>query len=147
MTAAQQGDTVVVRFRVHTIDGRLVAGTHDKGQETLVLGEARIFPAVEAGIVGMEPEEQRTIVVPAAQAFGPHREEMVVKVPRENFPADAKIEAGMQVQAEGQDGTKLTLHVLEVGEDAVTMDANHPLAGEDLYFSVTLVEVTQSAAS
>jgi FKBP-type peptidyl-prolyl cis-trans isomerase SlyD len=70
---------------------------------------------------------------------------MVVQIPRENLPADANPQPGMELSARQQDGSTVNLLITEVGDDAVTADGNHPLAGEDLHFGLTLIEIKAAA--
>lgn len=145
MSAAKTGDTVVIDYSVRTGDGRVVGGTAQAGPQTLTLGKAEIFPEVEAAIAGMEVGGETSVTIPADKAFGPRRQEMIVQIPREQLPAEQPPQPGMQLSARAQDGSTVNLVIVEVGETAVTADGNHPLAGQDLHFGVTLVEIKQAA--
>lgn len=141
MSAAKKGDAVVIDYTVKTADGRVVGGTDKEGPQTIQLGSGKIFPEIEDGLVGMAAGDKKQVTVPSDNAFGPRREEMVMDIPRTQLPADMKPEPGMQLSANAQDGGQLTLTITDVKEEAVTADANHPLAGEDLHFDLKLVEV------
>ncbi|MFQ5563927.1 MAG: peptidylprolyl isomerase, partial [Parvularculaceae bacterium] len=145
MTAAKKGDEVVVAYTVRTDDGRVVGGTERDGPQTLKLGEGKIFPQIEDGLAGMAAGEEKAVTVPADDAFGPRRENLVLQIPRDQLPDDDAPQPGMQLSANAQDGQTLTLTITDVGEDAVTADGNHPLAGEDLHFALTLVEIKDAA--
>ncbi len=141
MATANTGDQVVVTFRVFTLDGRLIGGTQGDKKETLTLGQGQVFKAVEDGIVGMVAGEQKVIAVPAEQAFGPRREELVLPVPRESIPAGVEPQLGVQLPITLEGDVQLTFTVTKITDTTLVLDANHPLAGQELYFSVTLVEV------
>ncbi|WP_425409954.1 FKBP-type peptidyl-prolyl cis-trans isomerase [Hyphococcus sp.] len=145
MTNAKQGDTVVIDYTVRTGDGRVVGGTEQAGPQTLTLGKAEIFPAIEAALEGMEVGAEKAVTIESANAFGPRREEMVVQLPRDQLPQDQPPQPGMTLSAKQQDGTTVNLVITEVGEKNITADGNHPLAGEDLHFGLTLVEIKEAA--
>lgn len=145
MTAAKKGDEVVVAYTVRTGDGRVVGGTERDGPQTLKLGEGKIFQQIEDGLTGMTAGEEKAVTVPADAAFGPRRDELVVRIPRDKLPQDSTPQPGMQLSANAQNGETVTLVITEVSEDAVTADGNHPLAGEDLHFALTLVEIKEAA--
>lgn len=145
MQTAKNGDTVIIDFVVRTNDGRVVGSTEQEGPQALKIGGAEIFPQIEAALDGMEVGAEQTVTIAAADAFGPRREEMIVQIPRANLPPEADPQPGMELSAHQQDGSTVNLVITEVGEDAVTADGNHPLAGEDLHFGLTLVEIKPAA--
>ncbi len=145
MMTAKKGDQIIIDFVVRTSDGRVVGGTEREGSQTLTLGAGEIFPQVDEGLTGMGAGEEKAVTVPSEAAFGPRRDELVVRIPREQLPADPPPKPGMQLSANGQDGKTIVLTITEVSEEAVTADGNHPLAGKDLHFAVTLVEIKKAA--
>lgn len=145
MTTAKKGDVVVINYTVRTGDGRVVGGTEQAGPQTLTLGKAEIFPAIEEALDGMEVGAEKSVTVASADAFGPRRDEMVVQLPREQLPKDQEPQPGMTLSARQQDGTTVNLVITEVSDTVVTADGNHPLAGEDLHFGLTLVEIKEAA--
>lgn len=145
MTIAKNGDTVAIDFEVSTKDGRVVGGTKDQGPQVVKIGEAQIFPQIEEALTGMEVGAQTDVVVPAENAFGERRDDMIVDIPRSSLPPEPKPEPGMSLSARQPDGNEMNLVITEVGEETVKADGNHPLAGEDLTFGVTLVEVKEAA--
>ncbi len=141
MAKAGRGDEVVVKFRVFTLDGRLIGGTQGDAREVLTLGAGKVFKAVEDGMVGMAEGEQKVIPVSAEQAFGPRRKELVLPIPKDTLPKEAQPSIGMVLPITVEDDVQLSYRVVDITDALVVLDANHPLAGEDLYFSVTLVEI------
>lgn len=145
MTVAKKGDQVVVNYVVRTGDGRVVGDTKQEGPQTLTLGEDAIFPEVDACLAGMSAGEEKTVTVPSKRAFGPRRDELVVQISRAHLPEGQPPQPGMQLSARGEDGNVVNLTITEVGEEAIVADGNHPLAGEDLHFALTLVEIKDAA--
>lgn len=145
MQTAKNGDTVLINYVVRTNDDSVVGGTEQEGPQAVQIGGAQIFPAIEAALDGMKVGDEQTVTVAAADAFGPRREEMVVSIPRERLPADPAPQPGMSLAAQQQDGSTVNLVITEVGDEAITADGNHPLAGEDLHFGLTLVEIKEAA--
>ena len=145
MTAAKTGDIVTIDYVVRTGDGRVVGGTEREGPQTLTLCKSEIFPEVENALEGMEVGGEASVTVESANAFGPRRKEMVIQIPREQLPKDQQPQPGMTLSAKAQDGSTINLVITEVGEETIVADGNHPLAGEDLHFGVTLVEIKDAA--
>lgn len=145
MTQAQTGDTV----RIHYI-GTLTDGTQfdtSIGGDPLQfqLGSGQIIPGLERGIDGMGLGEKQRVVVPAAEAYGEHDPQKVQQVPRSVIPAEVPLERGLQLQAQTPQGIPVVVVVTEVSSEAVTLDGNHPLAGQDLVFDVELVDIVKAA--
>ncbi|MGB3712134.1 MAG: FKBP-type peptidyl-prolyl cis-trans isomerase [Erythrobacter sp.] len=145
MTQAQQGDTVLIDYKIHKSDGTLVGDTSEAGPQPITIGEGAIFPKIEEKLTEMKVGDQQKVEIASDNAFGPRRDDMVIDIPRQNLPAEPAPEPGMALQAQQQDGSSVTLYVLDVNEEAVKADANHPLAGEDLTFDVTLREIRAAA--
>jgi len=89
----------------------------------------------------MSPGDAKTEVIPAEQAYGEHREEMVVIVDRAQMPPEMQPEVGQQLEIRQPDGGTIPVVVTDISEADITLDANHPLAGEDLIFDIQLVEI------
>lgn len=145
MPTAKTGDTVAIDFVVKTDNGTVVGNTQESGPQVVTIGNREIFPQIEAALDGMEVGDVETVKIESENAFGPRREELVIDVPRENLPPEPAPQPGMQLSAQGQDGQPIQLVITEVRDDSVKADGNHPLAGEDLTFGVTLVEIKQAA--
>lgn len=145
MQNAKQGDTVVIDYSVRTEDGRVVGDTKETGPQAIKLGVGAIFPQVEEKLADMKVGDKATIAIECENAFGARREEMVIDIPRQNLPAEADPQPGMALQAQQPDGSAVTLYVVAVEEQSVKADGNHPLAGEDISFDVTLREIKDAA--
>jgi len=138
---AESGDTVRVHY-----NGRLEDGTEfdsSVGREPLqfTLGEGSMIPGFEKAVIGMSLGQSKTVEIPADEAYGPYREELVLVVDRGELPPDLEPEVGQQLQMQQADGRVISVTVIEVSESSVTLDANHHLAGKDLIFEIQLVEI------
>ena len=113
----------------------------DEGDEPIkyVHGYSTLVPGLEAGLIGLSQGDEKEIVVPANLGFGEHDDELVMEIERSEFPA--QIAAGDEFIAESEDGEEVTMRVVEVRDDAVIVDANHPFAGETLHYQVKVEEV------
>lgn len=145
MATAANGDTVTIDFTVQTADGQLVGGTDQNGPQTVTMGQGEILPQIETALEGMEVGGTKTVTVEADNAFGPRREELVIEIPRASLPAEPAPQPGMALAAKQQDGSEINLTITAVGDESVTADGNHPLAGQDLTFGLTLVELKKAA--
>ena len=105
------------------------------------VGGGQVIPGFENGVVGMAVGDTKTIRIPCADAYGEHHADGVMRVPRGEFPPDMPLEVGASVQGQQQSGQVVTFAIIAVDDEAVTLDANHPLAGKDLTFDLTLVSI------
>ena len=128
-----------------TIDGEVI--DQSEGGEPLgfVFGAGQIVPGLENALKGKQTDDAITVEVPAAEGYGDVREELVQGLPRENFPDDAELEPGMVFQAATPNGP-IAFKVVELKDDAIVVDLNHPLAGKDLHFAVKVIEVREATA-
>ena len=116
-------------------------GCGESGPMELTLGKGEFFPQVEEALVGMSVGEKKTVVVLAKDAFGEYDTERVFSAPRSELPEGMKPEVGDEFSLSNDDDEEMNVTVVEVSEDSVTFDSNHPLAGEDLTFDIELVEI------
>lgn len=147
MITAKLGDRVTVHY-IGTLDnGRIFDSADSDNPLSITLGQGEVFTALEQAIVGMKVGSAANIEIPAEQAFGPHRKENMLQVPRSSFPAERELRIGEKISLAFSDGEERVMRVIAEENDAVTLDANHPLAGLDLTFALQLVEVHQAAAN
>lgn len=141
MSQANNGDTVKIHYNGKLKDGTVFDSSDGRDPLEFKIGENKIIPAVEASVVGLTEGDTTTVEVAADDAYGPRREEAVQTVERSMIPEDVDISVGNQLQATGPNGDTLVLTVVESDDSSVTLDGNHPLAGEDLVFEIELVEI------
>ena len=141
MSAAKQGDTVRVHYNGTLKNGTQFDSSREAEPLEFKIGEGRIIPGFESAVVGMAPGDSKKVEIPSNEAYGPRREELTQEVDRSRLPSDLEVQQGMQLQASGPNEQPLVVTVAEVKPESVVLDANHPLAGEDLTFDIELVEV------
>jgi peptidylprolyl isomerase len=145
MRQAKHGDTVRVHYRGKLRDGSVFDASFDREPLQFTIGGGEIMPGFEEAVVGMNPGDFKTTEVSAEKAFGPYREDMLVVVDKSEFPENVEPKVGQSVPISRPDGPPIDLAVTEVTESAVTLDANHPLAGEDLKFEIELIDIVYGA--
>jgi peptidylprolyl isomerase len=141
MAQAKKGDTVKVHYTGKLDDGSVFDTSADREPLQFTIGEGQIIPDFEQAVVGMNPGDSKTVQIPSDRAYGPHREEMVMEVDRNEFPADLEPKVDQRLQVSQQDGQTFAVTVTAVSETKVTLDGNHPLAGKDLTFDIQLSEI------
>ncbi|MEE9614548.1 MAG: peptidylprolyl isomerase [Thermodesulfobacteriota bacterium] len=141
MSPAKIGDTVMIHYTGTLEDGTVFDSSEGRVPLQFTLGEGMVIPGFETAVTGMSPTETKTEKIPAAEAYGPYVEDLVVVVGKEHLPDDLKPEVGRQLELHQEEGKTTVVTITEVNETNVTLDANHPLAGKDLTFRIELVEI------
>lgn len=141
MIQAKPGDTVKIHYTGKLEDGTVFDSSVNREPLEFTLNGGQVIPGFEQAVVGMMPGESKTQKIPMEEAYGPYRSEMVIEVSRQQLPADLQPEVGQQLQVQQPNGQAVPVFVTEVTDATVTLDANHPLAGEDLTFDIQLVEI------
>ncbi len=144
---AQKGDAVTVHYIGRLTDGTLFdTSLHDEPIE-FVLGEGLLLPSFEEAIEGMDVGDLRQVVIPCDKAYGEHRKELIQTVDRKLVPKGLELEPGMQVGSTSPEGEEMVITVVSLSSRKITIDANHPLAGEDLDFEIELLALEKPAKS
>jgi peptidylprolyl isomerase len=146
MTQAKLGDTVRIHYTGKLDDGIVFQTSRGREPLEFKIGNSGLIPSFEQTIIGMKPGESRTVKITPEEAYGPHREEMVVAVEREKFPENIKPYVGLELEVCQSDGRVFSARVIDVSEQSVTLDANHPLAGKNLVFDIELLEIMPAPA-
>lgn len=141
MSEAKQGDTVKVHYRGALEDGTVFDTSEERDPLEFTIGEGQVISGFEDAVVGMEPGESKVVTLEPDDAYGPRRSELLVEVGRDRLPSEMEVEVGSQVQVRQQDGSPRVATIARVGEESVTLDVNHPLAGKDLTFDIELIEI------
>lgn len=141
MAQAKSGDTVRIHYTGKLTDGTQFDSSEGRDPLEFALGAGSIIPGLEQAIIGMAEGDKDTVTIVADDAYGPRHAEAVQTVERSQIPDHVELAVGGQLQAQAPSGQQLLLTVVEVTEETVTLDANHPLAGEDLVFEVELVAI------
>jgi len=141
MAKAKLGDTVKVHYVGKLDDGTVFDTTVAHEPIEFTVGKKQVIPGFEQAVIGMEPGDSITIHVPARKAFGSYQEELVTMVHPDDLPQGVEPTEGQQLEIPRKEGGGFVVNVTDVSEDAVTLDANHPLAGKNLVFDIRLVEI------
>jgi len=141
MPQAKEKDTVKVHYTGKLEDGTVFDSSEGRDPLEFTVGGGQVIPGFDEAVVGLEVGESRTATLPPEDAYGPHREELVLSTDRGQFPEDAEPQVGDQFQLATQSGQRIPATVVEIEGDAITLDANHPLAGKALVFDIELVEI------
>jgi len=138
---AQNGNIVQVHYTGTLQDGTMFDTSVGREPLGFTLGEDRMIPGFEQAVLGMKIGESKTVTIPAEDAYGTYNADMTLVVSREELPEDMTPEVGQRLQTTSSDGGTIKVTITEVSDTTVTVDANHPLAGEDLTFEIELVSI------
>lgn len=141
MTQAKTGDMVRVHYTGRLSDGREFDSSAGRDPLEFTIGSRSLMPAFEDAVIGLDVGQSESLTVPAADAYGARSDDAVQTVERSIIPPEVELEIGKLLQATAPGGKQIILTVVEMTDDTVTLDGNHPLAGEDLTFDIKLVEV------
>jgi FKBP-type peptidyl-prolyl cis-trans isomerase SlpA len=134
-------DKVRVHYKGSLSDGVMFDSSEGRDPLEFTIGSGQIIPGFENGVIGMQVDESKTLNIPAAEAYGQPKAELILEVPKSQLPPEINPEIGLQLMSQTPDGNQTPLLVTEVKEDTIIVDANHPLAGKDLTFEITLVSI------
>jgi FKBP-type peptidyl-prolyl cis-trans isomerase SlyD len=134
---------VTLAYTLKDANDRIIDQSDD-GSFCYLHGASNIIPGLENALTGKAAGDELTVSVPPEEGYGAHDVEKTQAVPREMFPVEEEIVAGMQFHAQGPDGHQLVVTVVKVEDDRVTVDGNHPLAGVQLNFDVKVLEVREA---
>ncbi len=137
---AEQGKVVSINYTLKNADGEILDTSEGREPLAYLHGGGNIIPGLESAITGKSVGDALNVVIEPDQAYGHRNEAQVGKVARSDLQGVGEISVGSQLQAETPEGPRIVV-VVEMDEESVTIDANHPLAGETLHFDVTVSEV------
>src|SRR6266480_948772 len=141
MAPVKEGDTITLHYKGSLDDGTVFDSSEGREPLSFEVGDGQVIQGFDDGVRGMEVGESRQISIPADQAYGEYYEELVRVVPRSGFPPDTTPAIGLAFEMELPSGESMTVRIIDVEGDDVTLDANHLLAGEALHFDVQLVSI------
>ncbi len=143
MTKAKSGDTVRIHYTGTLDDGTQFDSSSGRDALEFALGAGQVIPGFDSAVDGMAVGETKEVTIAPDDAYGQRHEQLVQTVPRDVLPDEIDPAVGMQLQSQSPGGQVLNLVVTEVGDESITVDANHPLAGQALTFSIELVEIVE----
>ncbi len=151
----KKGDKIKVHYTGKFEDGTIFDSSeachhhHEEGHHhhhsheplEVEVGAGYVIPGFDNALVGMKIGDKKTVTITPEEGYGQPIEQMVIKVKKEQFPAEPIPAIGMDLELSGQDGSVIPATITHIEGDDVTIDANHPLAGKTLIFDLTLVEI------
>lgn len=138
---AQDGDTVKVHYTGTLEDGTVFDASVEREPMGFTLGQGQLIPGFEEAVIGMKVGESKTVNIPVEQAYGPRRSDMIMELERDQLPEGIDPQVGQQLQTTQTDGRIVIATITDISGTTITIDANHPLAGQDLTFEIELVEI------
>ncbi|MDR3712862.1 MAG: peptidylprolyl isomerase [Puia sp.] len=141
MQQVKAGDTVKVHYHGRLTDGTVFDSSEGREPLEFEVGSGMVIKGFDNGLMGMAIGDKKTVEIAVDEAYGPKDPQMVMEFPIDRFPPDVKPEVGMQLNMTNSSGQHIPVVIVDVKEDAVVLDANHPLAGEDLIFDLELVDI------
>jgi peptidylprolyl isomerase len=141
MSQAKSGDTVKIHYTGTLDDGTEFDSSAGREPLEFALGGGQVIAGFDNAVDGMSVGENKTVTIPPGEAYGDRHEQLVQEVPKTSLPEDMQPEVGMQLQSQSPDGQIMNLVIAEVADESITVDANHPLAGQALTFAIELVEI------
>jgi len=141
MQTVKNGDTVRVHYHGTLINGTTFDSSEGRDPLEFKVGAGMVIKGFDSGVLEMQVGDKKKLEIPVDQAYGPKNDELIMDFPKANIPPDLKPEIGMELQMSNAQGQVFPVKVAGVSTEFVTLDANHPLAGEDLIFEIELVEI------
>lgn len=145
MQQVQNGDKIRVHYHGKLRSGETFDSSNGRDPLEFTVGSGQVIKGFDEGVKGMQVGEKKTIEIPVTDAYGEKQQEMMIEFPKEQFPSDMNPEVGMQLMMSNGSGQNFPVTVSEVKEASVILDANHPLAGQDLIFDLELVEIVPTS--
>ncbi|MDB5202480.1 MAG: peptidylprolyl isomerase [Ferruginibacter sp.] len=141
MAQVKNGDVVRVHYTGKLMNGEEFDSSTGREPLEFTVGAGQMIKGFDAALPGMEVGDKKTINIPAEEGYGERSEDAIIEFPKENVPADMKLEPGMPLTLSNQEGQPVPVIVKEINDDIIILDANHFLAGQELVFDIELVEI------
>lgn len=141
MSQAKSGDTVKIHYTGTLDDGTEFDSSAGREPLEFSLGSGQVIAGFDNAVEGMAVGDSKTVTLPPDEAYGDRHEKLLQEVPKTSLPDDMKPEVGMALQTQSPDGQVMNLVIADISEESITVDANHPLAGQALTFAIELVEI------
>ena len=141
MQQVKSGDTVRVHYHGKLTDGSTFDSSEGRDPLEFTVGSGQVIKGFDDAMVSMEPGQKKTVNIPVDQAYGQRNNDMMMEYPKSEFPADMVPQVGMELHMSDNMGNVFPVVIAEVKDDVVLLDANHPLAGQDLIFEIELVSI------
>lgn len=144
MSQVKVNSTIKVNYTGKLANGQVFDTSEGKEPIEFILGQERLIPGFEKGLIDMKLNEKKTIEIAKDQAYGEPNPNLIQEVKKAELPQDMEPQVGMGLVSKSPEGQEINLMVVEVKEDSIVIDGNHPLAGHDLIFDVEVVEIKET---
>lgn len=144
MSQVKENNTVKVNYTGKLSDGQVFDSSEGKEPLEFTLGKGQLIPGFEKGLIDMKVKEKKTITIAKDEAYGEINKDLIQEVKKTELPQDMTPEVGMGLVSKTPDGQEMNLLVIEVKEESIIIDGNHPLAGKDLIFDLEVVEILET---
>tara|TARA_B100000809_G_scaffold97161_1_gene95683 strand:- start:5644 stop:6090 length:447 start_codon:yes stop_codon:yes gene_type:complete len=141
MNQVKENNTVKVNYTGKLSNGQIFDSSEGKEPLEFTLGQGQLIPGFEKGLIDMKLKEKKTITIDKEEAYGKINTDLIQEVNKNELPKDMTPEVGMGLVSKSPDGQEMNLRVLEVKEESIVIDGNHPLAGKDLIFDLEVVAI------
>lgn len=141
MKKAKEGDVVKVHYTGKLNDGNVFDSSKDREPLQFQLGKGQMIPGFEKAVLGMAVGDNTTATLPPTEAYGEARQDLIFPINKTDIPAEMKVEVGMPLQAQTDNGQAVQVTVKEIKANEIILDANHFLAGKELIFDIELLEI------
>jgi peptidylprolyl isomerase len=145
MQQVKDGDKVKVHYHGKLRSGETFDSSEGRDPLEFTVGSGQVIKGFDDGVMGMQVGDKKTVEIGVENAYGEKSQEMVIEFPKTQFPEDMNPEVGMQLMMNNGAGQSFPVTIVEVKEESVILDANHPLAGQELIFDLELVEITPTS--
>ena len=144
MSQVKENNTIKVNYIGKLSNGKIFDTSEGKEPIEFVLGQGRLIPGFEKGLIDMKLNEKKTIEIAKDQAYGDVNDNLIQEIKKTDLPQDMEPKVGMGLVSKSPDGKEINLMVVEVKDESIVIDGNHPLAGHDLIFDVEVVEIKET---
>jgi FKBP-type peptidyl-prolyl cis-trans isomerase 2 len=141
MIQVRENNTVKVHYVGKLSDGQVFDTSEGKEPLEFTLGQGKLIPGFEKGLIDMKLNEKKTITISQEDAYGESRQDLIQEVDKSQLPEDITPEVGMGLVSKSSDGNEMNLLIVEVKEATIVIDGNHPLAGKELIFDLEVVDI------
>ena len=141
MQKVKEGDNVKVHYTGTLNDGSIFDSNENKAPLEFKVGEGQVIAGFENAVKGMELNEEKTVMIPSQDAYGPKQKQLIWEIPKDKLPSEINPEAGAQLMLQSKNGQQLPAVVSEVKEKSIVLDLNHPMAEKDLTFKIRIIEI------
>ncbi len=141
MSTAKKGDSVKVHYTGTLDSGEVFDSSLEREPIAFTLGVGMMIPGFDKGVMGMAVGEKKKVNIPCDEAYGPHSEDNMMQIPKAEVPPGMEPKVGMMVEMRSPEGHSVPVKIAAISDEFVTLDGNHPLAGQDLNFDLELVSI------